>query len=179
MTSKPSFTGRRSKQELPSPRWKTNKVVCKDGIPGKPDNFPRWQVQAVICSALNNESRSSRFKATVIKTCIVPNLLRCCVRLLDSKSQRVQCTLLKAKLLSKNLYTVYEYIIYTYIYPISTIKSIKLYQTNKHLSSCPILDVFFQWEPTFPSPASRWFKATGGLNTIVYIIYYMKIIYTT
>lgn len=119
LTSKPSFTGRLSNQELPSPQSKTNKVFCKDGIPGKSDNFPTWQVQAVICSALNIESRSS--KAIVIKTCTVPNLLRCCVKLLDSTSQSVQCTYCKPSyqvIIYIQCMNNYEYIytIYTYIY---------------------------------------------------------------
>lgn len=127
LTSKPSFTGRLSNQELPSPQSKTNKVFCKDGIPGKSDNFPTWQVQAVICSALNIESRSS--KAIVIKTCTVPNLLRCCVKLLDSTSQSVQCTYCKPSyqvIIYIQCMNNYEYIYIQYT-PISTIKSIKLY----------------------------------------------------
>lgn len=124
LTSKPSFTGRLSNQELPSPQSKTNKVFCKDGIPGKSDNFPTWQVQAVICSALNIESRSS--KAIVIKTCTVPNLLRCCVKLLDSTSQSVQCTYCKPS---------YQVIIY--IQCMNNYEYIYIYNIHLYLLSNP------------------------------------------
>lgn len=63
-----------------------------------------------------------------------------------------KCTvyILWAKLPSNNLYiqymNIYIYTIYTYT---STIKSIKLYQPNKHLSNCPMFggDFFLFWEP--------------------------------